>query len=276
VSCCGNQNLTPEVFSDYISSGVSAMELSFTFDKYLSLDLEGIKRMAEEAGVELWSFHLPFLPFAENNIASLDTTVREKTVRYQTELIKKAAGIGINKMIIHPSGEPIKPEMRDDSMKYSCECLSILSREAKKAGAMLAVEDLPRTCLGNCSDDILKLISADENLRICFDMNHLLIQSISDFIRAVGDKIITIHVSDYDFINERHWIPGEGKINWVELLDLLDEVNYRGVFMYEVSLRADNIIREKDLTYGDFRRNYEELVERKPLTVLGLPNIIKK
>ena len=58
----------------------------------------------------------------------------------------------------------------------------------------------------------MELISADDRLRVCFDTNHLLKESIIDFIYNVGDKIITTHVSDYARENERHWLPGEGVI----------------------------------------------------------------
>ena len=121
------------------------------------------------------------------------------------------------------------------------------------------MEDLPRTCLGNCSAEILELLTADPSLTVCFDTNHLLGEPIADFVRAVGKKIETLHVSDYDFCNERHWLPYEGKVNWVELVEALEEVGYNGVWMYEIGFKASkNIDRDRDLNFDDFKEIPEQ------------------
>ena len=52
---------------------------------------------------------------------------------------------------------------------------------------------------------MLELISADERLVICFDTNHLLSEDPVEFIHKCGHKIVTLHVSDYDFIDEKHF-----------------------------------------------------------------------
>ena len=75
---------------------------------------------------------------------------------------------------------------------------------ANKFGAVICVEDLPRTCLGRDSSDINELVSAQPDLRVCFDTNHMLSEDVCAFIKDVGDKIVTVHVSDYDYLNERH------------------------------------------------------------------------
>jgi hypothetical protein len=57
----------------------------------------------------------------------------------------------------------------------------------------------------------------------------------------------------YDFINERHWMPGDGKIKWSGLITRLEEINYNGAFMYEVSLNREN---SRILTSDIFRKNH--------------------
>jgi sugar phosphate isomerase/epimerase len=71
------------------------------------------------------------------------------------------------------------------------------------------------------------------DLRVCFDTNHCLIEDNCDYIRAVGPKIVTLHVSDYDFTDEKHWIPGEGKNDWEGIIRTLEEADYSGRFLYE-------------------------------------------
>jgi sugar phosphate isomerase/epimerase len=169
------------------------------------------------------------------------------------------------------AAEPIADDIRPTKIAYSKECLSELADFAATCGAVIAVEDLPRTCLGNCSAEMLDLISANDRLRICFDTNHMLSEPLDDFLRACGDKIVTTHVSDYDFKNERHWLPGEGDVNWKSLFDTFDEVGYEGPILYELSRakETETMKREHEISPADFVRNHRELEERADLTVFG-------
>ena len=272
VSSCGAQDLTLRDFENYADAGIMTMELSFSWDRYAGLDWQGIRKRAERTGIELWSFHLPFCPFETTNIASSDAAVRNHTVEMSAELLKKAADIGVKVIVIHSSAEPIADGDRTEAMNHAKESLARLAAEAGKAGVTIAVEDLPRTCLGRNSDEISELLQADERLRVCFDTNHLLKQPVKDFILAEGGKIITTHLSDYDFKDERHWLPGEGKIDWAELVDTLEKVRYQGPFIYELNLNEPSTLRRgRDLTYADFRKNHLSLIGRKKPDAVGKP-----
>jgi sugar phosphate isomerase/epimerase len=40
-------------------------------------------------------------------------------------------------------------------------------------------------------------------------------------------------MSDYDFLDEKHYFPGNGLIDWKEVVELLEEAGYEGPFLYE-------------------------------------------
>jgi len=273
LSSCGYP-ITEEMFRAYQESGIANIEISFGIKEEVTenLDCAKISALSKQYGVNLWSYHLPFGHFNVLDISSCNPEVQKDSIQYLSDLIKRVSDIGIDKYIIHPSGEPIEDAERPERMKRAKESLAELAKVAAACGGTIAVEDLPRTCLGNCSDDMLDLLSADESLRACFDTNHLLGEDIVEFIRKVGKKFITTHVSDYDFKNERHWLPGEGKINWTAVLDALQEVGYQGLWLYEISMTTpDSILRERVLTHADFVKNANELFSGKPLTVFGTP-----
>ncbi len=253
--------LNRETFIEYNKAGVTAFELSIQLKHHDIIDLGAVTQWAKESGVDTWSFHLPFYPFEIIDPASLDKSVRKNTVERLSELIKRAASHGFKHAVVHPSGEPISDEERPAAMEYAKESLFLLAETAKESGIVLAVEDLPRTCLGNCSRELSELISVHPDLRVCFDVNHLLFEPHADFLKTLGSKIATVHISDYDFINERHWLPLEGKINWAELMKWLDDIGYNGVFMYEVPRTAANITREVPLTPADYVNNHNRLLE---------------
>ncbi|MBQ6420373.1 MAG: sugar phosphate isomerase/epimerase [Clostridia bacterium] len=250
-------------------AGITAVEISPTLAECPGLPFEKIKDYAGAAGVQLWSFHLPFMPFDEIDVSSTDETLRLSSVSYDAHLIRKAAAIGIRIFVIHASGEPIADAERPLRMAAAKKSLAALAEEAASCGGVLAVENLPRTCLGKDSAEILELLSADRRLGVCFDTNHLLSESGESFVRAAGSKIVTLHVSDYDKIDEKHWLPGEGVTDWQALYTEIRNAGYGGVWMYELGYGPTaSRPRVRPLTPSDFVKNAEEIFNGRPLSVL--------
>ncbi|MBQ7822496.1 MAG: sugar phosphate isomerase/epimerase [Clostridia bacterium] len=270
-----NAAITREDFLEMKNAGIDCIEVSPVAEQYDTvLDLPRLKALADEFGITLRSFHQRFGD--EFDISSLDENVRKGAVAYYKKFIPECAAVGIKIHVVHASFEPIEDDERQARIEAAKRSLAELAEYAAGYDAVIAVEDLPRSCLGNSGADMLALTSADERLKICFDTNHLLGENIHDFIKATAHKYITVHFSDYDFINERHWLPGEGDINWCELMDTLDEMGYNGPILYELGFAAPwSIERPRDLTAFDFKRNHVELEGRLELTKIGerKPNI---
>ena len=221
-----------------------------------------------------------FIPFASNGyVTPLDPTSKESP-SFADEIILNHGPNMINDGEMIPNGwqkkfvesEPHQLSVFFYTAYTGTIDLDFVVRYAY-SDATLCVENLPRTCLGRDSSDILALLSADARLRVCFDTNHLLEEDAIDFIRAVGNKILTIHVSDYDRLNERHWLAGEGCVDWPSLYSALLSTGYSGAWLYEVNLQAPpSITRAGDLTFGDFAHNASEIFSGKRPTPLGTPN----
>lgn len=267
ISTCGDKPINEQELTLMKESGISAIEISrYCYDGF---DFETVKKNCDTVGIEIWSFHLPFAPFEEIDPSSLNDTIRENTFKLHSSLIEKASKIGVDKFILHTSAEPIDDSNREERIKFSLEYASRLADFAADYGAIIAVEDLPRSCIGNCSKEVKRFLDYKNKLRVCFDTNHLLGENIVDFIKAVGDKIVTLHVSDFDFVNERHWLPGEGDINWLELYSELIKVGYSGVWMYEIALKPTDTTERRILNYKDFYNNAKEIFEEKTPTPIG-------
>ena len=266
------KTINEELFFQYEKAGIRAMELAIEEDKYETFNYEMAKKWADNHNVQLWSLHLPFRPTEKVNFASNDELVRTNTLEYYTNIIKRASKAGIKIFVVHPnSNEPIEEgEERAKKIEQIKKYLDMLAENAYKEGCVVAVENLPRSCIARNSDELLDLMKANEKLRVCYDTNHLMGQEATEFIKAVGEKIITLHVSDYDFMNERHWLPGEGKNDWQKILKALRKVGYNGVWLYEIRFACPNtIIRDRDLNCDDFVRNAKELFENRDITIFS-------
>ncbi|MBO7405352.1 MAG: sugar phosphate isomerase/epimerase [Clostridia bacterium] len=253
----GPAAMNGETFDALAEAGIRELELSSgAIDPfYAVLDFpHKAKAIAAEAkahGVTISSVHLPFVPFGRIDPASPDPAVKKDILAVQTELMNAAGDAGIGKAIIHPSGEPYREEERTERINCAVDVIGTLTERATAAGVTLCLENLPRTCLCRTSDEMLVFLSAIPDLCVVFDTNHSLTEDNVHYIRTVGEKIVSLHVSDYDFIDEKHWLPLEGKNDWAGIVKTLEEVGYAGRFLYEL---------KAGYTYTQIAENYRTLL----------------
>ena len=248
------QILSEENLRDWRDSGVTHLELSVDQAALMETDFadrpERYGDTCRNLGLVPWSLHLPFPAGVD---ISLPGEAGRSSVLLDKEMIRRAARAGIGLCVVHPSSEPISDEERSARMAASKTALRELTEYSGELGLRLAVEDLPRFCLGRDSGEMLELLDASPELMVCFDTNHMLLEDNETVIRRIGRRIITLHVSDYDFTDERHALPGKGKNDWKRILTALEDAGYEGPFLYEVGGRDETV------THSDFRRNHMAL-----------------
>lgn len=245
-------SMSPEEMAAAAKAGVEYVEIGISGRGTVAEIREKAlhaKHMADEAGLKVWSCHLPFS--RKLDISVLNDSARMANLEFLTEMIAICGEVGPEKLVLHPSSEPIADEEREQRIRNSIASIGILRREAARIGAQLCIEDLPRTCLGRNSAELLRIIAPYPEVKICFDTNHLLSEDLLHFVEACGDRIATVHVSDYDMVDERHWLPGKGKIDWPALYGALMKVGYKGVFMYE--------LKRGEGSFGEMVAIYEKL-----------------
>lgn len=187
----------------------------------------------DKVGLTVWSIHLPY--GNSYDISHVDEAKRKSVVASLTTYIRTLAKVyHPTYFVLHPSGEP-EPSgaEREKHIEQAAISVGELSAVAQDCGATICVENLPRTCLGNTAEEMLRIVTPTPEARICFDTNHNLLKTYNEFIRTAGHLIATVHISDYDYLDEKHWLPGLGKIAWGDLLMCLKESGYQGVLMSE-------------------------------------------
>ena len=269
ISTCGGKPMDKKAFTDMKSAGIDAIEISR--DDYNYVDLKQIKANADAVGIELFSIHSQKDPRLD--ISSLDREKNKLAVREFSLLIDRISEIGMGKIVLHPTHtpEPFNQSERGEKIKHAMECLDKLAEYGYSRGVEIALENLPRTCLCNTLDEHLLMLSANDKLKACFDLNHLLLGDAVKAINTLGKRIITIHVSDRDNVNERHWMPGEGVLDWIEIIDAFQNIAYTGAWIYEVGFSSSSTIKRRPLTYSDFVTNAREIFAKKEITVIGTP-----
>lgn len=205
------------------------------------LELEKGLAAVKEAGLKINAVHISF--GTRWDPSDLKPMRRKKIVKKIVKTIKRMEKGEPFCYVLHGSFEPILPAMREEKKRALLLSLPEICAATER---YVCLEILPRTCLLNTSEEALEIIKrADiKNLKICLDTNHFLKEKTEDAIMALGEEIKTTHVSDGDYINERHWLPGKGKLNWNAILSALQKVGYEGVFNYEVDKQTAETLKE--------------------------------
>ncbi len=158
-----------------------------------------------------------------------DAAVRRKAIeRIQSHIavakrFNAVIIIGLIRGLVKPGVDQAQSEA------WLCEALKECSRAAEPAGVRLALEPINRyetTLIYNVSQglDLIEKVGAP-NFGLLLDTFHMNIEeaSITDSIRACGERIFHFHVAD-----SNRWHPGAGHLDFGAILRVLTSTGYDG------------------------------------------------
>ena len=229
-------------------SSIKTFELNASMfcDDYDGALREAFRRMLAESGKRVVSFHIPFS--AQDDLSSTDESMRLRALSRFRALFKEAAFFQAELLVLHPSTEPVDQSRRSEHQAQLSRSMQELEGEIKLAGMRLVLENLPRLCMGNTIPELQSMLAGKgTTYGACLDVNHLMdqYQLLPDLVRQLGQQLYTLHISDYDGIDEKHWLPGKGVIDWGKFLRALADIKYQGPFNYEVKINQDMDLAER-------------------------------
>ena len=200
--------------------------------------VQAARHALAEAGVEPRTVHASF--GSSLDISSPDAVIRSAGIQAVAVALDLAVRVGAGMVIVHPSSEPIGDEARAARMKQSRGSIEVIAGMVRAAGCRMAIELLPRSCLGRSVAELLSLLEGvgAGTAGVCLDTNHLMagFASLPDVVHHLGPRLLALHCSDYDGVDERHWPPLRGVINWAAFLAALRATGFPGPFLYEANL----------------------------------------
>lgn len=200
--------------------------------------LEQTRERLKRSRVRLHSVHLAYGRALD--LSQLDAGARAQALAATERNLRLAAQLGARLAVVHPSAEPIADGERTARLDASRDSLGRLAKTASQEGLRLAVECLPRSCLGNTAPELASILEAldPETVGACIDVNHLNLKEpdIAAAVARLTNRLLTLHCSDNGGVDERHWLPRhpQGVIDWDAFLGALQEGGYGGPFLYEV------------------------------------------
>lgn len=221
-----------------------------TFHGYEEKVIRGLEAI-KNSKLEFNGVHLPCGTIL--SLSTLDEDYRQEFITKIKSLLKVVDEYSPKCVLIHSSGEPIDDKDRDAQKRQLAKSYLELKDSCK---AHFCIENLPRTCLLNTSAEVLELSEMVGGMNVCLDVNHFLKEKTEDAILKIGSLIKTTHISDTDYVNERHEMPGKLSVDFMKVLSALEKVGYNGSFTYEVSTK------KYGYTLKDIKDNYDMLFEK--------------
>jgi sugar phosphate isomerase/epimerase len=239
---CVWPEVTPEAIAALANSQIATLELfTMRFGVEVETAVSRLNGLFRTSAIRPMTIHSTF--GGQYDLSSPDTATRERARTVLLEALDIATAVGAPMVVMHPSAEPIAAEDREVRRERALTLLSEIAPAYRQAGVRGALELLPRSCLGNTVDELHWFLDRLDPavFGVCLDVNHAMNRyaALPDMVRALGARLITTHLSDYDGVDEKHWMPGRGVIDWRSLLQALSDIDYQGPFNYECQGEGD-------------------------------------
>jgi len=235
-----------EVLRDIVKAGYSNVEIwadKTHLDPTISPDISAVKVLLNSLHLKVHSLHAPF---SEVNIASLDEQERKNSLDLIKKSMESCSEIEGEIVIIHPCSTEISGDDQSylKAINKTKDSLCTLATLAEELEIKLAVENLPNIggwSFGTDVSQLSKLVSNINNpyLGLCLDTGHSFVGKedvdLSKNVLECGMNLIALHIQDTDGKKDRHWLPGQGIIDWAQFMKDLASIDYKGVLTLEIS-----------------------------------------
>lgn len=199
-----------------------------------------MRKLVKEKVIRIASVHLPFYGDKPWDPSTLDEDLRKDTSRRFSRLILDNLDLMAPDATIHASHEPPLEE-HPQHIDQFCKTVEEMMPALEAANMSLNVEFLPRTCVGHNVEE-LEIITRRfdaKHVNINFDVNHIMAtyDELPDMIARLAPRIHAFHISDYDGIDELHWHPGQGIIDWPAVMKAIKAIDHDLLVILETTFQ---------------------------------------
>ncbi len=228
-----------QVIAEVAAAGFTQCELFDTKDMADERTAGERRRILNQHGVWVRTIHSDL----GVNLAALDDDERARAVASVESCFEPFAELGGFAVIVHPTGRDsnVDAELHIGAFRRS---LDTLTARAEELGIRLACENLQHKGQSRplCRmEDLRRVVDHyPSTVGICLDTGHANNNSLdpADEARIAGERLIALHLQDTDAVEDRHWPPGLGNINWRRVSAALIEIGFDGAWTFEVGTGA--------------------------------------
>ena len=149
------------------------------------------------------------------------------------------------KTLLYIPGWVVHGTSQREAWQWSCDALKEIAKSAAGVGVQLVIEptSFDSNLVDKADDAIMMMEEVGEpNVKLMFDTFHVLYRRevCSDYVYRMGKNLAHVHISD-----ERRLPPGQGRGDFVGVINALKDINYNGWLAMELGFDRRDI--EPDL-----------------------------
>ena len=239
---------------------------------------EQYRKEIEAEGLYVNQTHTPFHFKDWDNKEYYDNYIFPMVVRS----LEITSILGAKIAIVHPIHHLEYAGREEEMFERNMEFYRSLMPYCEKFGIKVATENMwrrdPRrkyivhdTC--STKEEFARYVDTinSEYMVACLDVGHvglpIQMDEAHDFVRYLGDRIQALHIHDNNYQGDDHTPPYSGMMNWSELAKALGEIDYNGVFTYEITPKSIANIDDEFLPvtlkyYADIARHLTDIIDR--------------
>jgi sugar phosphate isomerase/epimerase len=214
-------------------------------------ELAAFRRRLEERGLNGGTVHAPL---RRNVLGAPDEDWRREKVEVLASYIHFAASIGSVGIVVHPVPNPIfvpdpeRPELPQLMTEAVRRSLDDLVPIAQQQGIRILLENLPYDCKYPFLTvaELRPLVEPYpmDALGLVVDTGHAWTKGRDPAgeILTAKSRLWGVHLQDVDSENpqDNHWVPTHGGLNWEAIRTALAQVEYAGLWTFEVTTGRNN------------------------------------
>ncbi len=265
---------------DFDLCGMVNDDHEFNGDDYVEI-AKRYRAIIESNGLYVNQTHTPFTfkSCDYDNEEYYNNVILKRMVRS----LEISAILGAETAIVHPLHYSEYHGFEEDWFNKNMSYYRYLLPYCKEFGVKMCVENMfrrdPRRkyiAHDTCSrkEEFIRYVDTldSEYVVACLDVGHvgLPVQDDEawDMAYALGhDRLQALHIHDNDYQNDRHLAPYSGIIDWQKVAKALGEIDYSGVFTYEITARTLDTVDMEFLPvtlkyYADIAKHICDMIDR--------------
>ncbi len=177
-------------------------------------------------------------PWAGINIAVPSPILRSAILKRLEKSINYAKELNCRLWLFHPGFKTALSHIYPGKdWQQNLDSVHTLLKVARREGVNIAIENIPEpfpNLMKNVGDFQRFYEELDGDVGMVLDVAHANLNGqIQDFMKQFHNKIVHMHVSDNDGVNDKHLGIGYGNIDWVGVVKTVRESKYDNLIILE-------------------------------------------
>jgi sugar phosphate isomerase/epimerase len=220
------------------ASGTAGVELGTPprhFDPWQDAQIDAVSAYLGRSGLEAISIHAPFgaaLDLADPNPHHRHAAIG--AILTAAAALRRCDG---RLVVVHPSDLERHRHDAPARLADSARSLALLAANLDREGQTLVVESpLPHLIGGHPDEFAWLLQELPESVRVCLDTGHTWLGHFwHRFVDIAGARLAHVHAHDHHGRRDDHLPPGEGLLDWPEIVRTLEAAGFNGWIMLELA-----------------------------------------